>query len=31
MLSLNRANKNLYQKGQANKLQIIDSELLDTY
>jgi hypothetical protein len=31
MLSLNGANMNLCQKGQANKLQIIDSELLDTY
>jgi hypothetical protein len=31
MLSLNRTNMNLRQKGQANKLQIVDSELLDTY
>jgi hypothetical protein len=31
MLSLNRANINLRQKNQANKLQIIDSESSDTY
>jgi hypothetical protein len=31
VFSLNGANMNLRQKGQANKLQIVDSELLDTY
>jgi hypothetical protein len=31
ILSLNGANINLRQKGQVNKLQIVDSELSDTY
>jgi hypothetical protein len=31
MFSLNRTNMNLHQKGQANKLQIVDSESLDAY
>jgi hypothetical protein len=31
ILSLNRTNMNLRQKSQANKLQIVDSKLSDTY
>jgi hypothetical protein len=31
VLSLDRANINLYQKGQGNKLQIVDSGLSDYY